>query len=109
MRGSSWIQVESIRDESQKELFRARLHAGEVEVIILAREQKADLVIMDDNAAKKTAKFFGLNVTGTLGVLIRAKSEGYIEKVEPIMDELIRDGLYISDVVKKYVLNAAGE
>ncbi len=109
VRASSWIHVESIHNESQKELFRARLHAGEVEVIILAREQNADLVIMDDDAAKKTAKFFGLSVTGTLGVLIKAKMEGYIEKVEPIMDELIRDGLYISDVVKKYVLEAAGE
>ena len=56
VRASSWIHVESIHNESQKELFRARLHAGEVEVIILAREQNADLVIMDDDAAKKTAK-----------------------------------------------------
>lgn len=33
----------------------------------------ADLVIIDDNAAKKTAKYLGLTVTGTLGVLIKAK------------------------------------
>ncbi len=81
---SDWIKVESICDQSQKDIFRARLHAGEVEVMILAREQKADLVIMDDNAAKKTAKFLGLNVTGTLGVLLKAKKEGYIEKIEPL-------------------------
>ena len=51
--------------------------------MILAREQNADLVIMDDNAAKKTAKFLGLNVTGTLGILLKAKMEGYLEMVEP--------------------------
>lgn len=105
----SWIKVEKIKDMTLKEMFRARLHAGEVEVMILAREQKADLLIMDDDAAKKTAKFLGLHVTGTLGVLLKAKKEGYLEKVRPVMNELIRDGFYISDAVKQYVLNQAGE
>ncbi len=109
VRGASWIKVEQIQDQSQKDIFRARLHAGEVEVMILAREMKADLVIMDDAAAKKTAKFLGLNVTGSLGVLLKAKREGYIEEVKPVMDDLIRDGLFISDVVQRYVLKEAGE
>ncbi len=104
-----WIKVETIQDQSQKDLFRARLHNGEVEVMILARELKADLVIMDDDAAKKTAKFLGLTVTGTLGVLLKAKREGYLEKVESVMNELICDGLFISDTVKRYVLKEAGE
>lgn len=77
--------------------------------MILVREQNADLVIMDDNAAKKTAKFLGLNVTGTLGILLKSKKEGYLEMVEPIMNELILDGLFISDTVKGYVLKEAGE
>ena len=109
VRSATWIKVEAIQDPSQKDIFRARLHAGEVEVMILAREQNADLVIMDDNAAKKTAKFLGLNVTGTLGILLKAKKEGYLEMVEPIMNELIIDGLFISDTVKGYVLKEAGE
>ena len=109
VQNASWIKVEAIRDPSQKDIFRARLHAGEVEVIILAREQKADLLIMDDDAAKKTAKFLGFNVTGTLGILLKAKREGYLEKVEPIMNEMIHDGLFISDTVKRFVLKEAGE
>ena len=59
-------------------MFRVKLHAGEVEVMILADEMNADLLLMDDNAAKKTAKFLGMTVTGTLGILIRAKKEKYI-------------------------------
>lgn len=55
-------------------MYQAKLHAGEVEVMILAQEEPpANLVILDDNAAKKTAKYLGLKVTGTLGVLIKAK------------------------------------
>ena len=109
VRRATWIKVEPIQDASQKDIFRARLHAGEVEVMILAREQKAVLVIIDDDAAKKTAIFLGLNVTGTLGVLLKAKREGYLEKVEPVINELLRDGLFISDTVKSYVLREAGE
>ena len=109
VRNASWIKVELIKDHSQKDIFRARLHAGEVEVMILAREQKADLVIMDDDAAKKTAKFLGLKVTGTLGVLLKAKREGYLDKVEPVINELIHDGLFVSDTVKRFVLKEAGE
>ena len=32
-----------------------------------------------------------------------------VEKIEPAMNELICDGLYISETVKRYVLNQAGE
>ena len=75
---TEWINVCSISDVTAKQLYRAKLHAGEVEVMILAEEHKADLVLIDDNAAKKTAKFMGLKVTGTFGVLLRAKREGYL-------------------------------
>ena len=54
-------------------MFSARLHAGEIEVLTLAQECGADLLIIDDNAAKKTAKYLGFTVTGTMGVLLKAK------------------------------------
>ena len=104
-----WIIVEQIQDNSQKQMYRAKLHAGEVEVMILAQEQKADLVILDDNAAKKTAKYLGLNVTGTLGVLLRAKREGYIEAVAPLMDALSKDHFFIDEKVRSLVLRQAEE
>ena len=63
-------------------MYKAKLHAGEVDVMILAQaDPKADLVIIDDNAAK-TAKYLGLTVTGTLGVLIKAKQSGIISSVK---------------------------
>ena len=67
------------------------------------------MLILDDNMVKKTAKYLGLTVTGTMGVLLRAKREGHIEKVKPLVDRLIADGLFISSTVKEYVLSQAGE
>lgn len=104
-----WIRVEQINDASQKQMYRAKLHAGEVEVMILAQEKKADLVILDDNAAKKTAKFLGLRVIGTLGILVLAKKRGYIKEVSPVLDALKRDGFFISDDLCDLVLRQADE
>ena len=104
-----WIRVERINDASQKQMYRAKLHAGEVEVMILAQEKKADLVILDDNAAKKTAKFLGLRVIGTLGILVLAKKRGYIKEVSPVLDALKRDGFFVSDDLCDLVLRQADE
>ncbi len=103
-----WIHVEQIKDHSEKKMYKAKLHEGEVEVMILAQQQKADLVIIDDNAAKKTAKYLGLTVTGTLGVLVKAKRLGIIEEVRPLLYEMRQNGFYISKEVAYMVLEQAG-
>jgi len=78
-------------------MYRAKLHDCEGEVMILAQKPKqADLIIIDDNAAKKTAKYLGLTVTGTIGVFIRAKRAGVIEKVSPLITGMKQAGFYIS-------------
>lgn len=104
-----WIHVEQIKDQSEKRMYKAKLHDGEVEVMILAQEQEADLVILDDNAAKRTAEYLGLTVTGTLGVLVKAKRRGIIEMVQPILSEMRKNGFYVSYAVERMVLDQAGE
>lgn len=104
-----WIRVEKIRELSEKKMYKAKLHDGEVEVMILSQEQNADLVILDDNAAKKTAKYLGLTVTGTLGVLLKAKQKGIIREIRPLLSEMRRNGFYISNNVENMVLEQAGE
>ena len=90
-------------------MYQSKLHDGEVEVMILAQEISADLLIIDDNAAKKTAKFLGLTVTGTLGVLLKAKSQGIISSVKSILDEMLNQGFYVSENIIKLVLKSANE
>lgn len=104
-----WIHVEQIRDYKEKKMYKAKLHDGEVEVMILAQEQQADLVIIDDHAAKKTAKYLGLPVTGTLGILLKAKQQGWIKEIHSLLLELKRNGFYISPALEDIVLKQAGE
>ena len=97
-----WIHVEK--------MYKAKLHAGEVDVMILAQnDPKADLVIIDDNAAKKTAKYLGLKVTGTIGVLLKAKRMGVIISVKDAVDQIRNNGFYISERVIKMAIEQAGE
>lgn len=110
MSAKEWIHVAKIEDSSEKKMYKAKLHDGEVEVMILAQEKGRDsLVIIDDNAAKKTAKYLGLTVTGTMGVLLKAKRLGIIKEVKPILQEMKKSGFYISDSLIKLVLKQAGE
>ena len=46
--------------------------------MILAKELKADLIIVDDYQARKHAKYLDLNITGTLGVLLKSKKNNHI-------------------------------
>ena len=50
-----------------------------------------------------------LVITGTVGIIIKAKQNGLIDKVKPIMDRLIQNGLFVSPEVQASVLKIAEE
>lgn len=104
-----WIHIEKIKEDSSKRMYQAKLHAGEVEVMILAQDKNAELLIIDDNSAKKTAKFLGLKVTGTLGVLLKAKKLGFLTTIKPVVDKIRENGFFISDEIYTFVLEQAEE
>jgi predicted nucleic acid-binding protein len=104
-----WIRVEEIKNQMAKSMYKTQLHEGEVEVMILAQEVNADLVIIDDANAKKHAKYLKLLVTGTLGVLIKAKQSGYVDKLKPMLQMMIENGIYISQDLVKLCLKQVGE
>lgn len=105
-----WIEVQTIRNPDEYALYRARLHAGEVETMILAQQEPAaDIVVLDDNAARKTAEFLGLNVTSTIGILVKAKQSGIIQQVKPLLNEMMQNGFFISERLLWMILEAAGE
>ena len=103
------FSIERVSNAEAGRYFRTSLHRGEVETMILASELKADLCIIDDQVARNHAKFLGLTVTGTLGLLAKGKERGFIERVVPLMDSLIQNGIYISDKLYADVRRIVGE
>ena len=76
------------------------LDVGEKQALYLAVRDKFDLILLDDFIAREEAKKLGLFVKGTLGVIIQAYREGYINlvKVEEIIQTIIaRNDIWISN------------
>ena len=61
----------------------ARLDLGEMESLALALELRPELVLMDEQMGRRTARELGLRVTGILGVLLIAKERGCITEISP--------------------------
>jgi len=59
--------------------------------------------------ARRTAQAAGLQVWGTLKVLLSAKSQGSIDKIEPYVTKLSEAGMWISAEVKQRILILANE
>lgn len=104
-----WIRIENIQNQMAKSMYKTQLHEGEVEVMILSLEIGADVVIIDDANAKKHAKYLELPVTGTLGVLIKAKQEGYMDELKSILYQMVENGIYISQRLIEMCLRQVGE
>lgn len=104
-----WIRVDKIKNQMAKAMYKTHLHDGEVEVMILAKEIDADVVIIDDANAKRHAKYLELPVTGTLGVLIKAKQECYIDELKPILQRMVENGIYVSQGLIELCLKQVGE
>ncbi|MCL1884577.1 MAG: DUF3368 domain-containing protein [Defluviitaleaceae bacterium] len=103
------FSIQHITNENAKKYFKTALHKGEVEVMILADELNADICIIDDKLAREYAKHLGLTITGTLGLLVKAKERGILDLVTPCMDAMIRNEIYISKVLYKSIKKLANE
>jgi len=86
---SGWIQTQEVSNQPLAQLLKQTLDRGEAEAIALAIELKANWTLLDEREGRKLAKSLGLNVTGILGILLRAKQLGELESLQPIIDELI--------------------
>jgi predicted nucleic acid-binding protein len=70
----------------------------------------AELLIIDEQLGRKIALNEGLNITGLLGVLLEAKSQGLIFEIKPVMDNLIGQAKFrIASSLYLEVLRLAGE
>ncbi|CAA6812960.1 MAG: Unknown protein [uncultured Sulfurovum sp.] len=85
------------------------LGQGELEAIALYKNKEADFLLIDDRRAKNFAKLNGINVIGSLGVMILAKDKGLIEFIRDDLGKLLDSGLFISQSLIDRVLFEVGE
>lgn len=102
---ADWIIVEDVGNTLAVESLSMYLDAGESEAIVLAKE-KNGLLIIDDGDGRKAATNMNIDITGTVGVLLKAGMDGKIDLRESL-DELNACGFRLSEKVRNFVLSKA--
>jgi predicted nucleic acid-binding protein len=98
----TWLQIHPVTMIPDVSLD--RLHPGEREAIILAEQLKADLIVLDEKAARQIAAERGLNVTGLLGILDEAATRGLLD-LPAAVERLRRTTFRVSPRILKSLLD----
>lgn len=104
----NWIQIDNAQVPKLIKVI-TDLGPGEAGAIALALQESNSLLILDDRLARQIAELQGLKVTGTAGVLLKAKQNGYLDAVAPIVDQLLDLGFRLSDHLRRNILDLADE
>lgn len=108
IRACTFIHIHDVNQKIVNLLRKAtNLDMGESEAIVLADEINADLTILDDGAARRVAHLEGMNITGTVGVLGKAYSEGYLaaDELRNCVEIFRENKRYISEKLLNMLLS----
>ncbi|MBN2893112.1 MAG: DUF3368 domain-containing protein [Bacteroidales bacterium] len=82
---------------------------GESESVILYKELNADFLLIDDKKARKIAESLNVNCIGTLGLLIYAKENKFINKLRPYFLEFISNKRFYGKEILNKILELQNE
>jgi predicted nucleic acid-binding protein len=108
VKGCQWIEVRPTRIPDLVRLI-TDLGSGEAQVLALALDIPNSLCILDDHLAREIAQLQNLRITGTAGILLKAKQAGFISEVAPLLQKLSMAGFRLSEQVKIHILKLAHE
>lgn len=103
-----WMTVSEVADQRLLRALEISVDAGEASAIALAVE-KSCRIILDDRKARIVARKMGLEVTGTVGLLIKAKERGLLESIAPVLDSLENNGFHLSVDLRSEALRICQE
>jgi len=105
-----WIRVGVVSDRTLLGALLLQLDTGEAEAIALAVQAKADLLLIDERRARRSAQNLGVKVVGLIAVLLEAKRQGLLSAVRPVLDSLSsQSGFWISQALYDHAVKVAGE
>ncbi|MEM9151309.1 MAG: DUF3368 domain-containing protein [Cyanobacteria bacterium P01_F01_bin.3] len=104
-----WMTVCEVKNTALVSSLRTQLDWGESEAIALALDLKAAVLLVDGKKARKVAAQFDIVLTGTAGMLLKAKRQGVISSVAPILSALEAVDFRLSYSLRHRTLELADE
>jgi predicted nucleic acid-binding protein len=99
----AWFEVRAV-EETGTTAFSVTLHRGEREAILLAETLPADVLLIDEQAGRMVAVGRNLPLSGTLGILEREDSMGFVSDFPRVLQELVASGFFIADTLEQRLL-----
>jgi uncharacterized protein len=98
-----WITIQEVADSALIDrLTVPNLSKTDAAVIAAALTHNATLLLADDIAVRTLAMREGLTVMGTIGILVHARLEGIIDRLQPVLDQLMAFGFYLDPAGRVY-------
>ena len=104
-----WIIIVDVLDKYKQKILELQIDKGESSAIALAIETPDSILILDDFKARKIAQQLGLIITGTIGVIVKAKLIGKISSIIPYLDKIKTTNFRISSEIELQALKEADE
>ena len=104
-----WIRIKGAADKNLQQVLELQIDKGESSAIALAIETPGCIIILDDYKARKVAEKLGLEVTGTIGVIIKAKLKGILSSIKPYLNKINQTDFHLSEDIEREALKQAGE
>ena len=94
-----WVEIQNVSDKYRQQLLEMQIDKGESSAIALALETPDCTVILDDYKARKIAERLGINITGTIGVIVKAKLKGVIPSIKPLLEKIKQTDFRLSSAI----------
>ena len=104
-----WINIKSPADYQKQQILELQIDKGEASAMALALELPGSLIILDDLRARVLAEQLGISITGTLGVIVKAKLNGIIPSIKPLLSRIKQTNFRVSSILEELALKQAGE
>lgn len=84
--------------------LRNSLDRGEASVIQRALDLQIPLVCIDESVGRRVARLCGLTITGSIGVLIKARNQGHPVCIPEAIAGMRAHGIWLSAEVERFAL-----
>lgn len=108
LREFEWIKPVKSTDVQYSSIL-LELDKGEKHTLNMACKHHADWVIIDEKIGRNMAEYLGLRVTGTLGILLKAKQQGLIPSFRESVVSMQAQGIFYHTALIQKLALSVGE